>query len=83
MLELAKIMALLLKELMLCRTLGIFIFVQVYEVDFTPPFRRISIITELERQLGITFPPASTFASPGEYTMHSMHVCGLKDMHDN
>ena len=50
------------------------IFVQEYEVDFTPPFQRISMIAELERQLGVTFPPASTFASPGEYTMHSMFV---------
>ena len=40
-------------------------FVQEYEVDFTPPFQRISMIAELEKQLGVTFPPASTIASPG------------------
>ena len=34
-------------------------------MDFTPPFRRIPMIAELEKQLGVTFPPASTFGSPG------------------
>ncbi|CAI8029622.1 Lysine--tRNA ligase [Geodia barretti] len=37
---------------------------KVFEVDFTPPFRRIPMIAELEKQLGVTFPPASTFGSP-------------------
>ena len=38
---------------------------KVYEVDWTPPFRRVSMIPELEKQLNITFPPATEFATPG------------------
>ena len=38
---------------------------KVFEVDFTPPFRRVSMITELEKQLDVTFPPATAFHTPG------------------
>ena len=32
-----------------------------FEVDFTPPFRRVSMIRELEKKLGVTFPHPSEF----------------------
>ena len=38
---------------------------KVFEVDFTPPFRRVSMIPELEKQLNVTFPPATDFHTPG------------------
>ena len=38
---------------------------KVFEVDFTPPFRRVSMIPELEKQLSVTFPPATEFHTPG------------------
>lgn len=38
---------------------------KVWEVDFTPPFRRVSMITELERVLEVKFPPATEFDTPG------------------
>ena len=36
-----------------------------WKVDFSPPFRRVSMITELERKLNVTFPPATSFDTPG------------------
>lgn len=38
---------------------------KVYEVDWTPPFRRVSMIPELEKQLNVAFPPATEFETPG------------------
>lgn len=35
-----------------------------WEIDFTPPFRRVSMIPELERILRCKFPPGDTLASP-------------------
>lgn len=32
-------------------------------IDFTAPFRRVSMIDELERKLNVTFPPVEQFAS--------------------
>ena len=36
-----------------------------WQVDFTPPFRRVSMIAELENKLNVTFPPATEFNTPG------------------
>ncbi|CEF69305.1 Lysine--tRNA ligase [Strongyloides ratti] len=36
----------------------------IYEVDFTPPFKRIDMITGLEEILKTKFPPADTFGTP-------------------
>lgn len=38
---------------------------KVWEVDFTPPFKRVYMIPELEKQLGVTFPPPVEFHTPG------------------
>ena len=38
---------------------------KMWEVDFTPPFKRVGMISELEKQLGVTFPPATEFHTPG------------------
>ncbi|XP_065914983.1 lysine--tRNA ligase-like isoform X2 [Dysidea avara] len=35
-----------------------------WKVDFSPPFRRVSMIAELERKLDVKFPPATTFDTP-------------------
>ena len=32
-----------------------------FEVDFTPPFRRVSMVRELEKKLSVTFPHPSEF----------------------
>ncbi|KAH0619749.1 hypothetical protein JD844_000695 [Phrynosoma platyrhinos] len=34
---------------------------QAYEIDFTPPFRKISMVDELERVLGMKFPTVDQF----------------------
>ena len=39
---------------------------KVFQVDWTPPFKRVSMIEELERQLNVTFPPATEFKTPGK-----------------
>ena len=36
-----------------------------WQVDFSPPFRRVSMIGELEKKLDVTFPPATEFNTPG------------------
>ena len=33
-------------------------------IDFTPPFRRVSMIAELEKVLGVKFPPSSQLHTP-------------------
>jgi lysyl-tRNA synthetase class 2 len=38
-------------------------------LDFTPPFKRVSLIAELEKVLQVTFPPADTLDTEG--TLHS------------
>ena len=38
---------------------------QVFEVNWSPPFQRVYMIPELEKQLGVKFPPPSEFHSPG------------------
>lgn len=35
------------------------------EIDFTPPFRRLNLIEDLEKETGEKFPPATEFASEG------------------
>ena len=41
---------------------------KVFEVDWSPPFRRVNMIPELEKQLNVTFPPATEFDKPGQYS---------------
>ncbi|XP_030620472.1 lysine--tRNA ligase isoform X1 [Chanos chanos] len=36
---------------------------QAYELDFTPPFRRISMVAELGKELGVKMPPTDSFDS--------------------
>ena len=37
-----------------------------FEVDFTPPFQRVSMIRELERKLNVKFPHPSEFDTEGK-----------------
>ena len=39
------------------------------EVDFTPPFRRMSMLSELQKVLGVTFPADLDLNTEGEYTI--------------
>ncbi|XP_043562645.1 lysine--tRNA ligase isoform X1 [Chiloscyllium plagiosum] len=34
---------------------------QSYEIDFTPPFKRISLATDLEKIMGVEFPPTDQY----------------------
>uniref|UniRef100_A0AAY4B8K3 Lysine--tRNA ligase n=1 Tax=Denticeps clupeoides TaxID=299321 RepID=A0AAY4B8K3_9TELE len=36
---------------------------QAYEIDFTPPFRRISMVHDLEKVMGVKFPAPDTYDS--------------------
>lgn len=45
---------------------------QAYEIDFTPPFRRINMVHDLEKILGVKFPSAECFDTEGQ--MLSMNV---------
>ncbi|XP_070690020.1 lysine--tRNA ligase isoform X1 [Pempheris klunzingeri] len=36
---------------------------QAYEVDFTPPFRRVSMTHDLEKIMGVKFPPSDSYDS--------------------
>ena len=42
---------------------------KVFEVDWSTPFRRVPMIPELEKQLGVTFPPATEFGKPGRHAL--------------
>ena len=39
---------------------------EAVEADFKPPFRRVKMIPELERRLGVKFPSPETLHTPGE-----------------
>lgn len=45
---------------------------QAYEIDFTPPFRRINMVEELEKVLGVKLPDTSLFETEGEVTHSSI-----------
>ncbi|XP_044055744.1 lysine--tRNA ligase isoform X1 [Siniperca chuatsi] len=36
---------------------------QAYEIDFTPPFRRVSMTDDLEKIMGVKFPPTDSYDS--------------------
>lgn len=38
---------------------------QAYEVDFTPPFKRVSMTHDLEKIMGVKFPPTDSYDSDG------------------
>lgn len=44
---------------------------QAYEIDFTPPFRRVSMVHDLEKELGTKFPPPDTYDSDGEAALNA------------
>lgn len=44
---------------------------KVFEVDFTPPFKRVYMIPELESKLGVKFPAPVDFYKPGLYTHYN------------
>lgn len=39
---------------------------QEYEIDFTPPFRRVSMTHDLEKIMGVKFPPTDSYDSDGK-----------------
>lgn len=39
---------------------------QAYEADFTPPFRRLSMTHDLEKVMGVKFPPADSYNTDGK-----------------
>lgn len=47
---------------------------QAYEMDFTPPFRRISMVAELEKVLGVKLPNPDQFETEGE---RGENICRL------
>lgn len=38
---------------------------QPYEIDFTPPFKRVSMTHDLEKIMGVKFPPTDSYDSDG------------------
>lgn len=42
----------------------------VWDVDFTPPFRRIRMIPELESKLGVKFPHPNDFGKEGKFSFY-------------
>lgn len=39
---------------------------QAYEINFTPPFKRVSMTHDLEKIMGVKFPPADSYDSDGK-----------------
>lgn len=46
---------------------------KAYEIDFTPPFKRVSLCHDLEKIMGVKFPPTDSYDSNGRSL-----VCSLK-----
>lgn len=51
---------------------------QGYEIDFTPPFKRISMTHDLEKEMGVKFPAADTYDSDGILTGSVCIKCSSK-----
>lgn len=39
---------------------------QAHEIDFTPPFKRLSMTHDLEKIMGVKFPPTDSYNSDGK-----------------
>ncbi|XP_027758858.1 lysine--tRNA ligase isoform X2 [Empidonax traillii] len=52
---------------------------QAYEIDFTPPFRRISMVYDLEKALGVKFPPTEHFETE-ETRKFFDNLCAERDI---
>ncbi|XP_064526561.1 lysine--tRNA ligase isoform X1 [Pseudopipra pipra] len=52
---------------------------QAYEIDFTPPFRRISMVYDLEKALGVKFPPTDCFETE-ETRKFFDNLCAERDI---
>ncbi|XP_015729797.1 lysine--tRNA ligase isoform X1 [Coturnix japonica] len=52
---------------------------QAYEIDFTPPFRRISMVDELEKTLGVKFPSTESFETE-ETRRFFDDLCTVRDV---
>ena len=50
---------------------------QVFTVNWAPPFQRVYMIPELEKQLGVKFPPPSDFHSPGSLNYTTADIPSL------
>ncbi|XP_076012165.1 lysine--tRNA ligase isoform X1 [Genypterus blacodes] len=50
---------------------------QAYEIDFTPPFKRISMTHDLEKIMGVKFPPTDSYNS-GETRKFFDELCAQK-----
>lgn len=53
---------------------------EAYEIDFTPPFRRISMVEELEKALGVKLPETSLFETEGEILHSTMWASFLSSL---
>lgn len=47
---------------------------EAWEIDFTPPFRRLDLMTDLEKALGVKLPDPEKLDTPGVYD--SCHAVG-------
>lgn len=43
-------------------------------VDFTPPFRRVRMVPDLEKAMNVKLPPPSEFGTPGTCTYLSFNT---------
>uniref|UniRef100_A0A8C6SSM4 Lysine--tRNA ligase n=1 Tax=Neogobius melanostomus TaxID=47308 RepID=A0A8C6SSM4_9GOBI len=51
---------------------------QAYEIDFTPPFKRLSMTNDLAKIMGVKFPPSDSYDSDGKYRTGKL---GLNVLH--
>lgn len=51
---------------------------QACEIDFTPPFKKINMVDELEKALGVRLPAADQFETEGESGRHFISLFNLK-----
>lgn len=48
---------------------------EAHEIDFTPPFRRVSMTHDLEKLMGVKFPPTDSYDSDGKISIQSDLCC--------
>lgn len=50
---------------------------EAVEIDFTPPFRRMRMMDELEKVLGVKLPAAHTLDTEGVWSFFPCSPCGF------
>jgi lysyl-tRNA synthetase class 2 len=47
---------------------------EAWEIDFTPPFRKLDLMADLEKALGVKLPDADKLDTPGSHVLSDIQI---------